>query len=99
MNIFKRNEQTNDPFEGVGMGDKVKDTLSGFTGVVIGRAEHMTGCHQVYVLPTSEKDNEIKAGNWFDIERVEKVEANVATVKSRLTGADIPSPRMAGRAL
>lgn len=92
MQLFNRNEKTNDPYKGIEMGDRVKDTLSGFTGVVIARSEHMTGCNQLYVLPVSDKDNEVKEGHWFDVERIEKIEAAVIEVKPRLTGCDVPVP-------
>lgn len=92
MDIFSRRENTNDPYEGIHMGDKAKDTLSGFTGVVIARSEHLTGCNQVFILPTSDKKNELNEGSWFDIERVEKIKSQVVKIKSRLTGCDVPAP-------
>lgn len=92
MRIFNRNDKTNDPYEGIEMGDKVKDTLSGFTGVVLARSEHMTGCNQLYILPVSDKDNDMKDGHWFDVERIEKLKAAVIEVKPRLTGRDVPPP-------
>jgi len=81
------------------MGAKVKDTLSGFTGVVIARSEHMTGCNQVFVLPESDKANEMKDGNWIDIERIELIEDRAVELSARRTGSDIPPPRTDGRAL
>ena len=92
MQVYKRDENANDPYDGIGMGDKVKDTLSGFTGVVLARSEHMTGCNQLYVLPDSTETNEMKSGHWFDVERMEKLEDRVVEVKSRRTGRDIPPP-------
>lgn len=97
LKMFTRSDRTeNDPFCGVTLGDKVKDTLTGFTGVVTGRVEYLTGCNQVYVLPKSEKENEIKDGNWFDIERIEKVEDRAVKIEPRRTGADTPAPRASG---
>lgn len=52
MNIFRRTAKTNaDGFRGITLGDRVKCTLTGFTGVVTARAEYLTGCNQVHVLP------------------------------------------------
>ena len=97
LRIFSRiGTSENDPFCGIALSDKARDTLTGFTGVVIGRAEHLTGCNQVFLLPESEKDNEIKDGVWFDIERVEKLEDQAVALSARRTGADIPAPRAAG---
>lgn len=97
MKIFSRKSAENDGFSGIALGDRVKDTLTGFTGVVTGRAEYLTGCNQVYILPKSEKENEIKDGAWFDIERIEKLEDRVVEVSSRRTGADVPPPRAEGQ--
>lgn len=92
MKIFNRSNTTNDPYEGLQMGDKVKDTLTKFTGIIIARSEHLTGCNQVYLLPTSDKGNDLKTGEWFDVERIESVEKNVVTSASRFGGCDIPPP-------
>ncbi|MGJ8561713.1 MAG: hypothetical protein ACSHX3_15895 [Litorimonas sp.] len=95
--IFKRNQSTqNDAFENVSLGDKVKDTLTGFTGIVTARAEYLTGCNQIFVLPSAEKSNEYKDGHWFDIERIEKLEGSVVDISARRTGSDTPTPRADG---
>lgn len=100
LRIFSRKGSTdNDPFCGVAMGDKVKDTLTGFTGVVIAMTEHMTGCNQLFVLPKSDKENEIKDGFWFDIERIEKIGERAVQIDSRRTGGDVPAPRATGSKL
>lgn len=98
LKILRRSAgKTNDPFCGINLGDKVRDMLTDFTGVVLGRSEHITGCNQVFVLPSSEKQNEIKDGHWFDIERIELIEAGAIKVSERLGGADIPPPAASGR--
>ncbi len=84
----------NDPYDGIDLGDRVTDTLSSFTGVVTARCEYLTGCNQVHVLPLSDDHNEIKPGQWLDVERVEIVERGVVQIKPRATGADIPAPEM-----
>ncbi|KZK99178.1 hypothetical protein [Pseudovibrio sp. Ad26] len=100
LKIFGRGRSTeNDAFCGIGLGDKVKDTLSGFTGIVLARSEHITGCNQLFVLPSSEKDNKLNDGQWFDVERIEKLEDKAVEIASRRTGADIPLPRVTGRSI
>ena len=95
--IFSRRADAgNDAFCGVGLGDRVKDTLTGFTGVVLGRVEYLTGCNQIFVLPSSESDNELKRGEWFDIERIERLEGSAVDLNARRTGADIPQPPAMG---
>ncbi|MCZ4351567.1 hypothetical protein O4H61_03475 [Roseovarius aestuarii] len=100
MNIFRRAQtQTNDAYCGIEMGDLVKDTLSGFTGAVIARLEHLTGCNQVHVLPQSDAENEMKDGVWFDIERIELIKKAAVQINTRQGGADIPRPRTSGPAV
>lgn len=87
-----RRASSNDPFNGMNMGDKVTDTLSGFTGLVVARVEYLTGCNQLLILPRSPEDNDIKGAHWFDIERCELVEAGCVEVRAAPTGRDMPLP-------
>ena len=96
LKIFTRDTKTNDPFCGITLGDEVKDVLSGFTGIVISRCEYLTGCNQLFILPKSEKANEIKDGHWFDIERIEKIANRKVDVVPRRTGSDIEPPKVTG---
>ena len=34
------------------LGDKVKDSITGFTGVAVSRCEYLNGCIQIEVKPT-----------------------------------------------
>jgi hypothetical protein len=70
--------------------------LSGFTGIVISRCEYLTGCNQVFILPKSEKANEMKDGHWFDIERVKKIGDRKVDVVPRRTGSYIEPPKVTG---
>lgn len=99
MRIFDRQKSRgNDPFCGIDMGAIARDTLTGFTGVVMARVEYLTGCNQVSLQPVCEKDNELKAATWFDVERVELLDAPKVVVSARPTGADIPPPAAAAGA-
>lgn len=96
--IFPRSlSRYNDGFEGINMGDGVRDTISGFRGVVLARTEHATGCNQVFVLPESESTSKVPEGAWFDVERIEVMEPQVLQVRSRPGGADIPKPVVEGK--
>jgi len=37
------------------LGDKVKDTISGFTGIAISRRTYLTGCNRINVQPRVSK--------------------------------------------
>lgn len=51
------------------LGIKAKDNITGFRGMVTARAEYLTGCRQYCVTPPA-KDNECKASQWFDEDRL-----------------------------
>jgi hypothetical protein len=52
------------------LGQKAKDKLTGFEGILYGKASYLTGCDQ-YCLVPSAKDGEIKSSQWFDEGRIE----------------------------
>ena len=56
------------------LGATVEDRISGFRGVVTGRAEYISGCRQYCVVPPA-KDGELKGVLWFDEDRLETVDA------------------------
>lgn len=92
FNIFKRTGTENDPYDGVGMGDLVEDTITGFSGVVIARTEYLTGCNQVHIQPVTKTPDEIKTGAWLDVERVRVLEKDKVSQSTRRGGADVPKP-------
>ncbi len=55
----------------VNLGDKVKDRINGFEGIVTGLAYYLYGCRQVYVAPTSLAEHgKWPDGQWIDEDRV-----------------------------
>lgn len=49
------------------LGDKVKDTITGFTGIVIGRTTWLHGCDRLVVQPEGlTKDGKIFENSSFD---------------------------------
>lgn len=53
------------------LGDSVRDIVTGFRGVVTGRAQHLTGCDTYGVSAREHKDAEVKGAQWFDDNRLE----------------------------
>lgn len=47
-------------------GDKVKDTVSGFTGIVIGLTDFLNGCTRCGVQAPVGKDGKLPETMWFD---------------------------------
>jgi hypothetical protein len=49
------------------LGDKVKDSVTGFTGIAIGRTEWLHGCARIIVQPTGVmKDGKLYDTQQFD---------------------------------
>lgn len=98
MRLFKRSSEGNDPFDGVELGDVLKDTITGYEGVCVARAQYLTGCNQVALSPKV-KDGGEPQSNWFDIERVVVVTTGEVTVTPRQTGCDVQPPSKRGPSL
>lgn len=48
------------------LGSKVKDKVSGFTGIAVSKFIHLNGCIQYNLMPKVGKDNKKEEGQWFD---------------------------------
>lgn len=55
------------------LGDEVRDTISGFTGIVIGRTEWLYGCVRIGVSPrkVNKESGKIIDAQWFDEPQLE----------------------------
>ena len=51
------------------LGQKAKDKITGFEGILIGRAEYLTGCDQ-YGLVAPMRDGKLCPTEWFDEGRI-----------------------------
>lgn len=57
------------------LGDKVRDTITGLTGIAIARHEYLNGCIRLSVQPNELKDGKPVDCSAFDIEQLELVES------------------------
>lgn len=75
------------------LGQKSKDKITGFEGVLTGKASYLTGCDQYLVQPAV-KDGNFREGKWFDEGRLEVVgEAfTAADVAADKNGCDTTAP-------
>jgi hypothetical protein len=53
------------------LGLKAKDRITGFEGIITGRAQYLTGCSQCVLVPTVNEKGEVRDGQWFDESRLE----------------------------
>ena len=59
----------------VQLGSVVRDRITGFTGIVFGRHEYLTGCNKITIQPRSlDKDGAPRKTEWFDEQTIEVLE-------------------------
>lgn len=76
------------------LGRKVKDKITGFSGIVTGVCSYITGCDQYLVAPKVNKDGTYVKSQWFDENRVMVVGKSLITIEDeRVSGPDKPAPR------
>lgn len=69
------------------LGKLGKDRVTGFTGIITGRAEYLYGCMQYSLTPAAD-GNKILSNEWFDEGRIEIVGAGISPsdVKAEVPG-------------
>lgn len=48
------------------LGSKVRDSVTGFTGIAMGRSTFMTGCDRIGIQPPVGDDGKLPEAQWFD---------------------------------
>jgi hypothetical protein len=75
------------------LGDKVKDTISGFEGIVTGRFEYLNGCVRLGVDPDHlDKDGKRIEGITIDEPQVRLITASVIPQTAAPVGGPRPHP-------
>ena len=62
------------------LGNKVKDKITGFVGIVVSEHHYLNGCVRYSVQPTELKDGKMLNVVSFDSPRLETIEVGVATI-------------------
>lgn len=73
------------------MGDTVADSITGYSGVVTGRCEYITGCSQILVQPAV-KDGAWQDAKWLDVDRLTVTAAPRVLVSIQTAGFGEPAP-------
>ena len=72
--------------EQIKLGTKVRDRITGFTGIAVGKIEHINGCIQFIVRPKG-KDGKTMPDAWnIDVDHLEIVSSGGVKIKKRDTG-------------
>jgi len=50
----------------ISLGQKAKDTITGFKGIAVARTEYLQGCRRVGLQPLKLKDGLPQEAQWFD---------------------------------
>ena len=65
------------------LGLKVKDRVTGFSGVVESISFDLYGCVQCVIKPAIDEKGEVRDGRWFDVSRLD--------IKSKKPVMDLPN--------
>ena len=76
------------------LGSLAKDKITGFEGVITGRAEYLTGCNQYVLQPICNDKTNYPAGEWFDEGRIIVLRQKVSNkdVQADKNGCDYIAP-------
>jgi hypothetical protein len=75
------------------LGLTVRNRITGFTGVVTGHVEYLTGCNQALVVPPVQ-DGKLPESQWFDVQRLESTGAERIVLDNGATpGCDKAAPK------
>jgi hypothetical protein len=66
----------------INLGDKVKDTVTGFTGIAIARTTWLHGCDRITVQPPLGKDGKHPDNFTFDEKQLVLVKSGVVKTES-----------------
>lgn len=77
----------------INLGDKARDSVSGFAGVCVARTEWLNGCWRHTLQPQAlDKDGKPQGTETFDEFQLELVEAKQVPVGSKETGGPRSEP-------
>ena len=65
------------------LGKKAKDKITGFEGIITGKAIYLFGCSQYSIAPSVDKEGKCKTSEWFDEGRIEVIGKGVAPEEVR----------------
>lgn len=79
----------------VQLGDKVKDAVTGFTGIAVGRSEWLNGCVRIAVQSDKLKDGLPTESHWIDEPQLSVIKAGVVSAQRAPNGGPRPDPKRA----
>ncbi len=74
----------------VNLGDEVRDTVSGFSGVAVGEHKYLQGCTRITVQPKVTKDGKLPDTQTFDEPQLVVIKPKTVKQGKRDTGGPMP---------
>lgn len=75
------------------LGDKAKDQISGFTGVIVAITEWLNGCRRITIQPTATHEGKPVDNHTFDAEQLVKIEDGPKLCETKKGGPSIAPQR------
>lgn len=76
------------------LGEKARDRITGFEGVVTGLALYISGCDQALLAPPVDNEGRFRDGLWFDIRRLVRIDGPTIVLDNGATpGCDRAAPK------
>lgn len=72
------------------LGDRARDSITGFEGIIVARSTYLFGCVQVCLSPKVGEDGAHREAHWFDEPRLLLVE------RVAITPEDVSGPAPGG---
>ncbi len=80
----------------VKLGQRVRDKVTGFTGIAVARIEYLNGCIQIQVKPKATKKGKMPDGASIDIEQIEILDKKKKGIIKTNTGGLKETPKSFG---
>jgi len=77
----------------VRLGQRVRDVVTGFEGIVVSRVEYLSGCVQYCVKPHVGEDGKMLEGEYIDEQRIEIVGDGKTVIAAPTGGVMSDTPR------
>jgi hypothetical protein len=74
-------------------GQEVIDRITGFTGIVTGVCDYITGCKQALIQPRIKENGDFVESRWLDMDRLTVTSTPAISLAVSDNGPDKPAPR------
>ena len=68
----------------IALGKEAKDKVTGFKGILVGKADYLFGCTQYAIKPKVDKQGKPVDNEWFDEGRIEIIGKGIAPAAVRV---------------